>query len=325
MNKMLSNLVVLSLFDGISCGQVALNKVGAKFRYLASEVHPPSIRITQANFPDTEQLKDVRHIDGYRLRGIVNLLIGGSPCQCFSMAGTRKGMTTITNVEVLSLTDYLKLKSEGFKFKGQSYLFWEFVRLLKEIQPQYFLLENVRMSKKWAKIISDTLGVEPHLINSSLVSGQNRPRLYWTNIPYTPIKDKEIFLGDQVLGAICGTNTHGKLVPEHLRTRNTKGKLVKYKHIGWEDSIQNKACCLVTKRGHYRNIQGIVKGYTPEDAEALQRLPNGYTAVDGISNSERHKVIGNGWTVDVLVEAFFKNLPWASELKVQPKGKFCKL
>jgi DNA (cytosine-5)-methyltransferase 3A len=159
MNKLLSNLVVLSLFDGISCGYLALKKAGMDPEYMASEIHLPSIRITQGNNPNIQQVGDVRHIDGYRLRGVVNLLIGGSPCQCFSMAGTRKGMTTKTEVEVLSLTDYLKLKSEGFEFEGESYLFWEFVRLLKEIQPKYFLLENVHMSDKWARIISDTLGV----------------------------------------------------------------------------------------------------------------------------------------------------------------------
>ena len=147
-------------------------------------------------------------------------------------------------------------------------------------------------------------------MNSELVSGQSRPRVYWTNIPYTRIKDKEIMLGDVVLGAICGTNTHGKLIPKHLRVEGGP----KYKHRGWEDSIKNKACCLVRGRGHYRNIQGEVKGYTPEDAEGLQNVPKGYTGVPGVSNTARHEALGNGWTVDVLVEAFFKNLPWATKV-----------
>lgn len=317
MNKMLSNLVVLSLFDGISCGQLALNKVRAKFIYLASEVNPISIRITQVNNPDTQQLGDVRHIDGYRLRGIVNLLIGGSPCQCFSMAGTRKGMTTKTKVEVLSLTDYLKLKSEGFEFEGESYLFWEFVRLLKEIQPQYFLLENVRMTKKWAKIISNALGVEPISINSKVATGQSRLRLYWTNIPYTPIEDKRIVLGDVVLGAVTGAGRHGEKNKTDVGCNWPQGDF-KYQP-------ENKSYCVVTGGGRYKNTQGVIKWFTAENCEALQTIPIGYTAVDNISKTKRIKTIGNGWTIDVLVEAFFKNLPWASKLIVDPKGKFLKV
>jgi DNA (cytosine-5)-methyltransferase 3A len=223
-------------------------------------------------------------------KGKIQITLAGSPCQSFSSAGSRSG------------------------FNGKSGLFWEYNRLNKEIKPDYFLFENVEMKKEWENVLSNILGVSVHHINSSLVSGQNRPRIFLTNIPYTPIKDKEIMLGDDVPGAICGTNTHGKSIGPNP---SKPGKFL-YKHNGWEDMTQHKGCCLVTSRGHYRNIQGKVIGYTPENAEHLQRLPNGYTNVPGVSNTNRHKAIGNGWTVDILVEAFFKNLPWATKMKVNP-------
>jgi DNA (cytosine-5)-methyltransferase 3A len=150
---------VLSLFDGLSCGQIALNRVGIKYdKYYSSEIDKHAIKVTQHNYPNTIQLGDVTKIKGSDLPKI-DLLFGGSPCQSFSSAGTRTG------------------------FDGKSGLFWEYVRVLDEVKPTYFLLENVVMKKEWEKIITDVLGVEPIKINSSLVSAQNRVRLYWTNIP----------------------------------------------------------------------------------------------------------------------------------------------
>jgi DNA (cytosine-5)-methyltransferase 3A len=304
---------VFSGFDGISCCHIGLDRAGvdvASYRaseliYLESKKGKlrlnPSVRITQANYPDTIQLGDIRLIDGRPLKGLINLFVGGSPCQSFSNAGSRSG------------------------FDGKSGLFWEWIRLKNEIQPEFWLLENVEMKKEWEDVISNTLGVPAIHINSSVTSAQSRPRVYWTNIPYTPIEDKQIMLSDVVLGAVCGTNKHGKLVPEHLRVVNSKGKLVKWKNIGWEDNSEDKGYCLVRNKGHYRNIQGQVMGYTPENSEALQNVPNGYTNVPGVSNSARHEALGNGWTVDVLVEAFFKNLPWASKLKVESTGKKVKV
>ena len=296
--------VVFSGFDGISGGRIALERAGiTPSLYYSSELlringkPNPAIRITTANYPDTILLNDICGIDGWAFRGLVDIFLGGSPCQSFSNAGIRNG------------------------FHGTSKLFFEWLRLKNIIQPKYWLLENVVMKKEWQNMISKYLGVEPIFINSSVASGQSRPRLYWTNIPYTPIEDHGILLGDVVLGGLTGAGKHGKLIPEHLRIPGGH----KWKNNGWEFNPDNKAYCLVTSRGKYKNIQGLVVGYTPEDAEALQTLPIGYTNVPGISNTERFKAIGNGWTVDVLVEAFFKNLPWASELKVQPKGKFCKL
>ena len=173
---------VLSLFDGMSCGQIALNRLGIEYEnYFASEIDKYAMQVTMANYPNTKQLGSVVNVDGYSLPKI-DLLIGGSPCQSFSFAGKRKGMSTKDEQEILTLEHYLQLKSDDYEFEGQSYLFWEYMRLLNETKPRYFLLENVAMSDKWEKILSRAIGVNPVKINSNLVSAQNRERLYWTNI-----------------------------------------------------------------------------------------------------------------------------------------------
>lgn len=177
---------VLSLFDGMSCGQQALERAGIKVdKYFASEIDKYAIQVTMANYPNTIQLGSVVNLDGYSLPKI-DMLIGGSPCQSFSFAGKRKGMSTKDEQEILTLEHYLELKSEGFEFEGQSYLFWEYMRLLNEVKPKYFLLENVMMGEKWEKVLSKAIGVKPIMINSSLLSAQNRQRLYWTNIGLKP-------------------------------------------------------------------------------------------------------------------------------------------
>lgn len=177
---------VLSLFDGMSCGQQALERAGIKVdNYFASEIDKHAIKVTMANYPNTIQLGSVIDVDGYSLPKI-DLLIGGSPCQSFSFAGKRKGMSTKCDTEILTLEHYLQLKAEGFEFEGQSYLFWEYMRLLNETKPKYFLLENVEMGEKWERVLSKAIGVNGIHINSALVSAQNRKRIYWTNIGHEP-------------------------------------------------------------------------------------------------------------------------------------------
>ena len=177
---------VLSLFDGMSCGQQALERAGFKVdKYFAYEIDKYAIQVTMANYPNTIQLGSVVNVDGYSLPKI-DLLIGGSPCQSFSFAGKRKGMATKCETEILTLEHYLELKEQGFEFEGQSYLFWEYMRLLNECKPKYFLLENVEMGEKWEKVLSKAIGVNGIHINSSLVSAQNRKRIYWTNIGMQP-------------------------------------------------------------------------------------------------------------------------------------------
>ena len=158
---------VLSLFDGMSCGQIALNKLGIKYdNYFASEIDKYAIQVTQKNYPNTKQIGSVVDVKGEDLPNI-DLLIGGSPCQGFSFAGKQ-----------LNFDD------------PRSKLFFEFVRILEETKPKYFLLENVKMKKEYYDVITDILEVEPIEINSSLVSAQSRKRMYWTNIPYI-VKPKD--------------------------------------------------------------------------------------------------------------------------------------
>ncbi len=165
---------VLSLFDGMSCGQIALDQLGIKVdNYYASEIDKYAIKVTQKNYPNTKQIGSVTEVKGKDLPKI-DLIICGSPCQGFSFAGKQ-----------LNFND------------PRSALFFQFVRLLRECKPKYFLLENVRMKKEYQEIISEHLGVEPVMINSALVSAQNRVRLYWTNIAgIEQPEDKGIVLKD---------------------------------------------------------------------------------------------------------------------------------
>ncbi len=182
----MNSIRVLSLFDGMSCGQIALRELGVPVEvYYASEVDKHAIEQTRVNFPDTVHLGDVRRVNPLEL-GRIDLLMGGSPCQSFSLAGKRIGMKTSENEEVYTLERYLCLKEQGFKFEGQSYLFWEYMRILtdlRSVNPNIlFLLENVRMEKKWERVLSEAIGCRGVHINSALVSAQNRHRIYWTNI-----------------------------------------------------------------------------------------------------------------------------------------------
>jgi DNA (cytosine-5)-methyltransferase 3A len=189
---------VLSLFDGCSGGQQALEMSNIKVdNYFACEIDKYAIKVTQANYPNTKQLGDVRNVSAKDLPEI-DLLIGGSPCQSFSFAGKRNGMTTKDSIEIYSLSHYLELKSQNFEFEGQSYLFWEYMRILnelREVNPNVkFLLENVEMGEKWEKILSKAIGINGIHINSALLTAQNRKRIEcerlqgfpdsYTNIPW---------------------------------------------------------------------------------------------------------------------------------------------
>lgn len=212
---------VLSLFDGCSGGQQALDRLGIKVdKYYASEIDKYAIQVTMANYPNTIQLGSVVDVDVTKLEKI-DLLCGGSPCQSFSFAGKRKGMSTKDSIEIYTLEHYLELKNQGFEFEGQSYLFWEYMRILKDIQKYNpnvkFLLENVIMGEKWQKILTQAIGINPIEINSALVSAQNRRRLYWTNIGAKP----DGFFGD-LKCAITQPKNKGILLKDILETEVDK-------------------------------------------------------------------------------------------------------
>ena len=282
---------ILSLFDGMSCGQIALNKLGFKVdNYFASEIDESAMKIAKKNFPNMIHVGDVTKVKGNELPKI-DLLIGGSPCQGFSFAGKQ-----------LNFND------------PRSALFFEFVRLLKETNPKYFLLENVRMKKESEDIISEYLGVKPIEINSNLVSAQNRKRLYWTNIPNITIpNDRNIYLKD-----ILETNTNEKLYEEPYYKTND-GTLSYLGYVGNAPkqatkvfSINGKSSCLTALGGGQGGKTGLYeieidnKKYcrklTPIECERLQTVPEGYT--EGVSNTARYQMLGNGWTVDVIAHIF---------------------
>ena len=339
-------MVVLSLFDGIGCGMLALQRAGINVEaYYASEIEPSAIKIALHNHPNITQIGDIRAISYDYSSGIlfangaeyktgkIDLVIGGSPCTDFSSIGYSHGMK-IGSMEISSLKQYLSLKQNNVQFEGQSYLFWEYIRLLNEIKPKYYLLENVVMAKKWQKLIDDTLQTIPIKINSSLLSAQNRPRLYWTNIKNVEIpNDMHITLNDilsekapknDVSDCLTVTKSFPRLVkkygyvPERFNSYNAS--LITEKACALSrGSMVTSSCAtlLFVKKADGEHIvkNRLLNGKYPtklkagrynlrrlsiNEMERLQTLPDGYTDIDGISNQARSAAIGNGWTVDVI-------------------------
>ena len=181
---------VWSLFDGMSCGHIVLNELNIPVEcYISSEIDKHAIKAEKQNFPDMVQVGSVTDINVPKLvekYGAPDFLCCGSPCQSFSFSGKMKGMSTAQGEEIYTLDRYLELKSQGFEFDGQSYLFWEFMRILTELRKYnpniYFFLENVEMLEKWERCLSHAIGVRGVHINSALVSAQQRKRIYWSNI-----------------------------------------------------------------------------------------------------------------------------------------------
>ncbi len=225
---------VLSLFDGCSGGQQALERAGIKYnKYYASEIDKFAIQVTQHNYPGTIQLGSVLDVDVTKLDPI-DLLIGGSPCQSFSFAGKRNGMTTSCNEEIYTLERYLELKADGFQFEGESYLFWEYMRILTDIRKYnlnvLFLLENVEMGAKWEKVLSEAIGIYGVHINSALVSAQNRKRIYWTNI-----RVKEVGLFRELHSDIPQPEDRGVLLKDILEDEVDEKYYLSYKAVAYLD------------------------------------------------------------------------------------------
>ena len=335
----MNKINVLSLFDGISCGRVALDRANIGInKYFASEINNYAIKIAQKNYPDTIQLGDVRDVKKEDVSEEIDLLIGGSPCQSFSFVGNMDGMSTTENGQkrdILTLEDYLDAKEKGFMFNGYSYLFWEYVRILREVKPKYFLLENVNMTKHWENVITEALGVKPIRINSSLFSAQNRNRLYWTNIPVNDVPNdmkkalKSILLQDkkweEVGDAMTIQKSFPKLeqkygyIPEMFNAYNITEVIDKSPTLSLGSMVTSSCATTIfvkDEEGRYSvkdnkilineqeyNTKLEEGNYTlrkldPVECERLQCLPENYT--EGVSDSQRYKMIGNGWTVDAV-------------------------
>jgi site-specific DNA-cytosine methylase len=192
---------VWSLFDGMACCHIALKELGIPIEsYISSEVDKAAIATEIRNFPDMVQVGDVTKIDVADLvakYGVPDLLTAGSPCQSFSFSGKMKGMSTATGEEIYTLDRYLELKKEGFQFEGQSYLFWEFMRILTELREYnpniLYFLENVKMLEKWERCLSHAVGIRGVHINSALVSAQSRQRIYWSNFRVKDLGSASLF------------------------------------------------------------------------------------------------------------------------------------
>lgn len=327
---------VLSLFDGISCGQLALAKAGHPVaHYYSSEIDQHAMNVTRENFPNTTFLGDVVNVTAETLPSI-DLLLAGSPCQGFSNNGAQL----------------------GFEHK-QSKLFWHFIRILRKTKPKYFLLENVSMKKEWRDIISKEVGCEPICINSQLVSAQSRPRLYWTNIPGVTVpEDKGLTIFDilelpivadqpmltraKKVYCLAATNEiiqntkRHIMLPSGQQVRIPSKPNLPTKYIGRSNETRfnstdrvyatdGKSPCLCTisppKIGERVisdepglpnsgvKLDGMCiidkdhwRVLTPVECERLQTVPDGYTAC--VNTRQRYRCLGNGWTVDVIVHLF---------------------
>lgn len=271
---------VLSLFDGMSCGQIALHELGIKVgRYYASEINKHAIKQTQLNFPDTIQLGDVRGVHAKDLPKI-DLLIGGSPCQGFSFAGKQ-----------LNFHD------------PRSALFFEFVRILnecREVNPDVkFLLENVRMKRECEQVISDTLGIKPVMINSALVSAQNRVRLYWSNVlSEIPQPQDRCLCGYDVIGKECKAKQKAIIV-----LNKQDGKLPFRPYRLYDPCGLFPAICSTHQGYDIRiNDNGVIRKLAPSEAARLQTIPDWYRWECSVT--QQYTMLGNGWTVEVIKHIF---------------------
>lgn len=265
---------ILSLFDGISCGMVALERAGIKVDdYFACEIDKDAIKVSESNYPNIVQLGDVKKLTfGYEYvinYGDIDLLLGGSPCQDFSIAG----------------------KSDRKGLNGErSGLFYEFVRIKNQLKPKYFIFENVNMKKEWRDIISQELGVEPIRINSKLVSAQLRDRWYWTNIPnVTPPEDKNIQLQSILTSGYTDREKSRAILESESRPLVDKKKMYRrYKKTGFTTIVYENSVSDVEN----------IRYFNQTELERLQTLPDGYTKV--LNRNKAASCIGNGWTVDVI-------------------------
>lgn len=290
---------VVSLFDGMSCGYLALKNVGVEIeKYYASEIDKKAMLVSKANFNNINQIGDVRDVN---MKGEdIDLVIGGSPCQSFSRSG------------------------DGTGFDGKSSLFWEYVRVLNESNPKYFLLENVVMKKDWENIISKELGVSPILIDSKLVSAQKRQRLYWTNIPnieqpkdmnihirdifdnnpkqifeyendFLWFEDGEFRVKNATKKGFLTVNDFDVVNLDFPKSNTRRGRV----SVGKSNTLNTSCNQAIFLKGKLLKLSSL-------ECRRLQTIPDDLD-FSMLSDNEIKKICGNGWTVKVI-EHIFKNL-----------------
>ena len=290
---------VLSLFDGISCARLAFENIK---KYYASEIDSIAIACSKSNWPDIEHVGDVKKLDGKKFKNI-DVLIGGSPCQDLSSA----------NVNQRGLNG------------NKSGLFWEYVRILKESKPKYFIFENVfSMTMEARDEISKALNVQPIMINASRFSAQSRKRLFWTNIPLKELPEaKKVSINDiaEKGEALKKANPNvlktGDFIPmtkpnsgDLICVGNVRGSLYSTERVY---SGSGKACTLRCRSREYFKIDDVIRQLTITEIERLQCLPDGYSSPMG-SKSKRMQGVGNGFCVDVI-KWIVSNIPYAEQEK----------
>lgn len=296
---------VLSLFDGISCGQIALERAGIKVdNYYASEIDKNAIKVTQYNFPKTIQLGDVAKWKGWDIDWErVDLLCAGFPCQAWSLAGKQQGANDPRGALAITL--------------------FELFVFLKEKNPNLkFLFENVTMKKEYSDYLTNLFGVKPIKINSNLLSAQSRNRLYWTNLNILPITNKHIYAGNILEN--CGHEipsdkeiqnqlklllSNSKYASNFKWSYDSAGRILvsrpdglKIQRIGRVAFPNHKTEILTCVTQPFVFDGAKIRKVTPTEAERLQTLPDGYTSI--LTKSQRYKHIGNAWTVDVIAHIF---------------------
>jgi DNA (cytosine-5)-methyltransferase 3A len=286
---------VLSLFDGMSCGQIALDQLDFNVdNYYAAEIDKYAIQVAKNNYPNTKHLGDVTELKGEDLPKI-DLLIGGSPCQGFSFAGKQ-----------LNFDD------------PRSALFFEFVRLLKETKPKYFMLENVFMKQEYQDVISEYLGVSPIKIDSKDITAARRRRLYWTNIPVDPLVKKDVKLSDVLDAdaitdkdkAYCLTLHQGTLRDYFKKSQSNivyvPSKLGKYEVVDGKINMKfargKNPNELFTFNANVPNGRYDFRTLNLSEACALHNVDVSY--FEGASKKQAMDMLGNGWTVDVIKHIF---------------------
>ncbi len=295
---MKEGLVVVSLFDGLSGGRLSLEQSGVKIkRYYSSEIDRTAICISLKNYPDNIHLGNIQDISIKRLlNGNVLiadkyeedpsniLLIGGSPCQGFSFAGKQ-----------LNFED------------PRSKLFFEYIRILNEIKPKYFFLENVKMKREYEEVITSYMKVTPIKINSSILGPQLRSRLYWTNIEYSEITDKGTELNSILENGYVDRTKSYCIDANYGKSGNLKSYFASSRRqLVFNDKESYEKAQEAYLAGNYA-IKGLARILTPIEAERAQGLPDNYTECENVSKFNRYKAIGNGWSI-YIINRFFRNL-----------------